>query len=62
MGAFVKYSGIYGKTNADVNSFVIVPGLFQTSTLVSYHNKVDVHLERSSWIVGGSASFDFWFP
>jgi hypothetical protein len=55
MGAFVKYSGICGKTIADVNSFVGAQGR-------SHHNIVDVYLERSSWIVGGSASFDFWFP
>jgi hypothetical protein len=63
MGAFIKYSAIYGKTNADVNSFVVVPPrtIFDTTTLVSYHNHVNVHIERSSWIVGGNVSFSFWF-
>ncbi len=60
MGAFIKYSAIYGKTNADVNSFVVVPGLL-TTTLTSYHNHVNVHIDRSSWIVGGNVSFSFWF-
>jgi hypothetical protein len=61
MGAFVKYSGVYAKTNADVTSYVGIPG-FLTTAITSYHNNVSVQFERSSWIVGGSVSFSFRFP
>ena len=60
VGAFVKYSGVYGKKNrGDVNTTVAE---FATDGLIrpkSYHSDADASFERSSWIFGGTISAGF---
>jgi hypothetical protein len=64
VGAFVKYSGIYGRATTDVNTSIATtrrtsPGQPDSFDPVSYHNQADATFQRSSWIFGGTISACF---
>jgi hypothetical protein len=66
-GAFLKYSGVYGKATADVNTTIAVPGKIHPpddvttflSVPQSSHDNANAIFQRSSWILGGMMSTRF---
>ncbi len=68
-GAFVKYSGVYGKTTTGVNTTIAVlpatpapnpnPPPAHLAIPNSFHNQADAIFQRSSWIFGGTISASF---
>lgn len=67
-GAFIKYSGVCGKTTTDMNTTIasnerenttppkIPPYIYDPK---SFHNQADVTFQRSSWVFGGTLSTRF---
>jgi hypothetical protein len=67
VGAFVKYSGVYGKATSEVNTTRAEAGKISNtdsppnylSIPQSYNNQADVTFQRSNWIFGGTISACF---
>ena len=59
VGAFVKYSCVYGKATTVVNTAISVLPINDSYSVKNYPHDAGVTFERSSWILGGTISANF---